>query len=413
MNETAWTGEITRDHTGIFQVKNWSRNRQAGATLFATYICVEVAIVIPVVSGPTFQRVLGLSDTQLGAALGALSLGSLVICFLVGRLNARFGSFRLFTASLAGLMLTLGLVPAAGGFAPLFAALALTGLAMGGVHNTGLTLLADIFPRDTRRVMALAAALWFSSSIVSTPLIGAWLSLARARGLERWSYGLPLLASVAVLAACLALVAARLAWTEKFHHPRGPEKAPAAPPERGWGWILPLAFCHGVMIYSFTGWTNPMIQAVFGADDFRGSLGYAVFALGLAAGRFLLTSARLAVNDRALLGASGLSGGFLLALALHAPGYPATLAMICLGAFAGSATAPCIFSLVAARFPRTKARIYGFQGAGISLGCMAGPFLVGVLLDRGIPFRLAMLVSPAAAVTLGAVAIAWLKTDKI
>ncbi len=414
-----------------------SPRKTAAAVLFTTYICIEVAVVIALVSGPTFQRVLALSDTQLGLCLGAVSLGTLMMSLVVGHATSRFGPFRVLLTGLTGLIFALGLIVLSQEFPALLAGLVLAGIAVASVHNAGLTLLADIFPDNTRRIMALAAALWFSSSIVSAPLIGAWLAHAHVRGLRHWSYGLPVLLVMALLAACLLSAYRLLAWTRSRHHQWNGDGASSADnpcaggyvtesatsatgaadtggdvrPAASWLWIPPLAFCHGVMTTSFTAWANPMIQAVFQADDFGGSLGYAVFALGIASGRFLLTTVRFVRNDQVLLALSGLAGALLLALALHVPGYWATLAMIGVGAFAASATAPCLFSIVAGKFPRDKSRLYGYQEASIALGSMTGPFVVGLLVDLSIPVQWAMMLSPMAAMSLGLGSLLWWRCE--
>lgn len=155
-----------------------SPRNTAAAVLFTTYICIEVAVVIALVSGPTFQRVLALSDTQLGLCLGAVSLGTLMMSLVVGHATSRFGPFRVLLTDLTGMIFALGLIVLSQEFPALLAGLVLAGIAVASVHNAGLTLLAGIFPDNTRRIMALAAALCFSSSIVSAPLIGAWLAHA-------------------------------------------------------------------------------------------------------------------------------------------------------------------------------------------------------------------------------------------
>lgn len=393
-------------------MQNAPRRASALLVLLATYVCSEVAFVAALVSGPTFQRVLGLSDTQLGMCLGSVFLGCMAMSLAVGQVTARRGAYATLCNGIAGLVASLGLILLAGNFAMLLAGLVALGVSAATLHNAAATLLSDIFPASIRRVMALASALWFGSSIVSSPLIGAWLGHAHHRGLARWGYGLPTAVAMALLIVCLLLVRLLLPWTQSLRHPP-PARGDAPKPQgRGWMWILLIAFGHGLMTTTFVAWANPMIQSAFDADDFRGSLGFAAFAAGLAGGRMLLTSRHILRNDRALLAFSGIGGGAVLALSLRVGAYPLALATILVGAFAASATIPCLFSLVARRFPRAKSRLYGWQEACIALGGLAGPFAVGLLVDAGAPVRSALLVSPLGGALLGVGSLLWLASER-
>ncbi len=387
--------------------------RPAAAVLFATFIAAELTWVTALMSGPAYQRVLGLTDTQLGLGLGAIPLGSLLMSGIVGHITARYGPRRILRIGVAGMILGLVAIASSRNFTMLLPALILAGFSAATLHNAGITLLSDLFPKNTRRIMALAAALWFGSSVVWAPSIGAWLAFAHTHGIQRWSYALPCGVGILLLSVCLALAARVLGGRSRRPPGARPQPAPAPRlPGMRWLWLPALGFGHGLLIVTFISWANPMIQRSFDLGDFHGGLAFALFALGLSAGRVFLAFRQAIRNDLLLLGISASTGGGILALALALPSYPWTLAEIGTGAFLASATAPCLFSLVAGRFPRSKSRLYGYLEVGISSGALLGPFLVGFLVDRGLAVHLAMMLSPAAGIAMGAISFARLATER-
>jgi MFS family permease len=108
-----------------------------------------------------------------------------------------------------------------------------------------------------------------------------------------------------------------------------------------------------------------------------------------------------------VLALSGTLGAFLFAAALAAPDYRTTFIFTGAGAFACSATAPCLFSIVSGRFPRIRSQLYGYMEASIAAAAILGSFLVGFLSDLGVPLSAAMGLSPLAALTLGVIAMVW------
>ncbi|MEX0886094.1 MAG: MFS transporter [Phycisphaeraceae bacterium] len=391
--------------------------KSSAAVLFGTYVAMEVVFVAVVVSGSTLLAVFELSRTQLGLCLGAAQFGGLVASLLIGPVTHRHGPLWTVTVALLGLLLALVTVIAARDFPTLFAGLALAGVCAAAVHNGGVTLLSGVFPGNVRRVMAFASSLWFGASVLTAPLIGAWLDLMAAYDARAWGYRAPLLVTFVLLVLCLGLVRWRLRWVRVMH--RRERRGPASPARRPlwrralpdaswqWLWILAMAVCHGLMLVSLMAWASPMAQATFHVSELMGSAMFAITALGLASGRLLLAANPLPIEDQRLLVISGSVGGLLLAAALLVPGYWPTFALLGLGMLTSSATAPCLFALVAARFAPVRAHVYGYMEAGIASGAMLGAFLVGFMADHGVALPLAMLLSPAAAVTLGMLSLAW------
>ncbi|MCF7853926.1 MAG: MFS transporter [Candidatus Pacebacteria bacterium] len=390
--------------------------RSSAAILFATYICLEVVFVAATVTGPTWRNVFSLSKMELGLCLGAAQVGVLTASLFVGRITDRQGPLRMLTLSLLSMLAALGVI-ACGNFYMIFAGLVIAGVCAAASHNAGVTLISGVFPKNVRRVMSLASALWFGSSVVSAPLIGAWLDVARNNGWLAWGYRVPFVILAGLLLICLILVRVRLRWTVDWHRQaartRVSENNSVAPGvrRREWLWIPLLGLCHGLMIVSLIAWLNPMAQAVFGVTDFRGSLLFGIMAFGLSTGRLLLAAYHPRLDDRLILALSGCIGASLLVLTLRAATYRMTFILVGLSALTVSTTAPCLYALIAKHFPQTRSQIYGYMEAGIGATAMAGPFIVGLLYDYGIPLRLAMGLSPVAALILGISSLVWKISD--
>ena len=395
---------------------NQREKRSAAAVLFATYICMEVIFVAGSVSGPTWQAVFRLSNAQLGMALGAAQIGILIASLLAGRITDRHGPVRILSIAVSGILVSLAVLASAVGFPMLLLGLAGFGVGAALTANAGVTLLSVVFAGRMRRVMALASALWFGSSLVSGPVIGYWLDRSALAGWTSWGFRLPFGVMVVLLAGCLFAIRRRFGGEDR-HRTAGSDVAEAeaepdasvAPASREWMWIPFLGLCHGMLIITLIAWLNPMAQRVFGVSDFYGGLLFGVAALGVGSGRLLLAalSGRSSWDDRVILALSGSLGAVFLTIALMAPTFRLAFALTGLGAFCSSATAPCLFSLVADRFPAVRARLYGYMEASMAAAATGGTFFVGLLSDHGVPLRLAMGVSPLAASLLAAGALVW------
>ncbi len=392
---------------------NRREKRSAAAVLFATYVCMEVIFVTGSVSGPTWQSVFRLSNMQLGMSLGAAQVGILIASLLAGRITDRHGPVRMLTVSVSGILVSLGVLSSALGFPMLLVGLTGFGVGAALTANAGVTLLSGVFPGRMRRVMALASALWFGSSLVSGPLIGYWLDRAGHAGWTSWGFRVPFGVMIVLLAGCLFAIRRRFHGGDELHRAAGPEATdvdvPAVGRSREWAWIPFLGLCHGLMIITLMAWLNPMAQRVFGVTDLHGGLLFGFAALGVGSGRLLLAtlSGRASWDDRVILVLSGVLGATLLTVALMAPTFGLAFVLMGLGAFCSSATVPCLFSLVADRFPAGRARLYGYMEASMAAAGTGGSFLVGLLSDHGVPIRLAMGVSPLAAALLAAGALIW------
>ena len=392
----------------------------SAAVIFTICIAVEITFVTGLVSGPTFSRLFGLSKTELGIVLGAGHVGLLFMSLLAGRITRRRGAIVTLSAGLVCGMTGIVMVFFAAGFVTLVAGLAVVGVGGGLMVNGYATLLADIFRDNVRRVMALASALWFSSSSLSAPIIGAWLKEAAEREWGVWSFRPPYLFDLLALAVCLFLVHRILRRRVVGQANQMPAESGStaerpgggAHRSREWLWIPALAFCHGLMVIVLLAWASPMVQAKFGVKDFQGAVVFGGIALGHGAGRFLLALARLPFDERSILAASGLFGAVLFALGLAAPTYGSALAAMSIGGFLACAPFPCILSLIGTRFAHVKAALFGYMEASIALAGLLGPPFVGMLADRGVALSWALAISPLAALALGVLALVWKLRDR-
>jgi len=393
--------------------------KPSAAVIFTVCIALEITFVTGIVSGPTFARLFQLSKTELGIVLGAMHVGLLITSLLAGHTTQQRGAVATLSAGLVCGMAGIAVVFLATGFVMLAAGLALIGVAGGLIINGYATLLAEIFHERVRQIMSLAAALWFSSSALSAPAIGAWLKLAAERQWGVWSFRPPYLFDFLSLATCLFLVHRILrgrAGQQAAQSRGGAESTGGKQTGRKhsvgqWLWVPALALCHGLMVIVLLAWASPMVQTKFGVKDFQGALVFGGIALGHGLGRLLLALVRLPFDERGILAASGLVGGTLFALGLAAPTYGLTLAAMSIGGFIACAPFPCILSLIGTRFARMKSELFGYMEASIALAGLTGPPIVGVLADRGIPLWKALAISPLAALALGTLALLWKLSD--
>jgi len=387
----------------------------SAAVIFTVCIVLEITSVTGIVSGPTFARLFQLSKTELGIVLGAMHVGLFITSLLVGHTTQRRGAVATLSTGLVCGMAGIAVVFLATGFAMLTAGLAVIGVAAGLIINGYTTLLSEIFHERLRQTMSLAAALWFSSSALSAPVIGAWLKLAAERQWGAWSFRSPYLFDLLSLATCLFLAHRVLRGRPEGQATRPRSRAESTsgkqtehPHSVGqWLWVPALALCHGLMVIVLLAWASPMVQTKFGVKDFQGALLFGGIALGHGLGRFLLALIRPLFDERGIMAVSGLVGGTMFALGLAAPTYGLTLAAMSIGGFIASAPFPCILSLIGTRFARMKSHLFGYTEASVALAGLTGPPIVGALADHGIPLWKALAISPLAALTLGTLALLW------
>jgi MFS family permease len=387
--------------------------------IFATFICLEITLVCGLVSGPTFRRIFELTDTQLGLLLGMPNIGLLFMALVIGHFTERTGPRPVQILGLILMLCGLSLVLLANTYRSLLLAFATVGISAGMITNSSATLLAELFPSNTRRVMSLAAGLWFGSSALSAPIIGAWLKFFTEGQFVGRPYHGPYFF---LLAFTLLCVVSALRISRHIYR-----QTEASPPDELYGnepdgvsftfrlkhlWIPALALCHGFMILSITSWINPMLQSKFGVSELRGSMGVAALAVGIGSGRLFLVARPPRIGNRALLSISSTLGGIFITGALFLPCYVPSIVALFFAGLVASCAFPCIMASVSSQFHRQKGRIYGYMYASVAAAGLSAPFFIGVMADHGVAIWRAMIISPLAALVLGTLSLVWKDIDK-
>ena len=390
----------------------------ATIVIFCANIVMEVTFTIGVVSGQTFMDLFGMSKEQLGVFFGVANLGWLLTAPLAGRLVHRWGGFPMAAASILASLAGVALLAGATGYPMLLAGGIVTGITLCCLAIANATLLADMYPKNLRRIASLAAATWFGSTAVMAPVIGKWLNVAERIGARQWGFRAAYAA--AMLGLLLVLAAVWLVLGPRHRAPSvPPAPIPSSTPEphapshgrSPWLWIPLLAALHGIVLITVQSWSTKMMQERFLLPEQSAALVLSAVAIGLAVGRVLLAAVRLHVDDRTILAVGSLGGALLATLGLAAQDATLTMAAIGAGAFVSCATYPCLMAIIGTRFADAKAKLYGFMSGGIALGGLIGPTVVGVLAERTVPLHRALLISPVAAVLLAACALLWRLTD--
>jgi MFS family permease len=383
--------------------------------IFATYIFIEVCKITGWVCGPPIQRYFELTNTQLGLILSALSLGALVMNMGIGTLTDHIGLWRIWKLGITGSIVAMLLFFFAQGFWTVFIPLFILGLMHVLTLNANNTYLSGEYKENSLHIMALASGLWFGSSVISTPLVGLWVEYADKASLGRlvflvpYGVGIVLLLLVRVIGGKFAKgVIKKTDHEDRLISAYQPD-AHLMVKQNLYQWvsIIIIASCHGTLIVGIVSWANPMVQQRFGVNDFYGSLIFAGFAFGQAAGRFSIASGIVRLNTRVIMAGGGMAGGIILVAGLFAPNYWLTFAAITLGAAAVSVTAPCLLAVVPQEFPAIRTHLYGHIGASICIAAFIAPSIIGILADWGLSINIALLLSPLAALTTGVTSLLW------
>ena len=260
---------------------------------------------------PDVQQALGLGPAGLAFALLGLPVGTLITLPFAGPLVGRIGPR---TAILVGMVLY-SLATCLPAFAPnpalLFVALMLAGSSLSFVE-LGLNVQADTVEKHTGALIMTTSHGFWSVGIMVGSLIGSGLA---SLGLEaRWA--IPL---VAVVVLPLALVVANAL-------PVYAAEAPKAEGQRS-AWAFPSWALLGICFFVFgitmtegamADWSAIFLRDALGGNAGTVGLGYSVFAMMVAAGRFggdTLKRQFGAVNTARICGVLAVAGAGLLYVA--------------------------------------------------------------------------------------------------
>jgi len=318
---------------------------------------------------PAVKDGLGLTTSQLGVALFAMSLGALVSMPLAGWLDERVGSARIALVALLGGGSSLWLAGVAGSLGALVGALALFGAGFGAVNVAGNAQGIALERAYGRSILSSFHAAFSAGGLIGAAAGG----LAAARGVEPPAH----FAAVAVTLALVAFGAGRLLPRADV----GCETFALVRPPRALLLLGCAAFFTLLAEGAAADWSAVYLRGSLGSTAAFAALGYTAFSLAMVASRLAGDRLDETIGPAALAGGGGVVSAVGLAAALAIGTTPAALVgFAAMGAGLG-VMVPVIF--------RTAGTTPGVTpGIGIAavstigfLGFLAGPPAIGIAAD--------------------------------
>jgi MFS family permease len=347
---------------------------------------------------PDLRAQAGISDGQLGLALGAVAVAALPSMPFAGRLMDRHGARRLLPPALLLFAASTVLPAFATSLLPLVLALLVLGATTGALDVFVNTATATWERLESRRLMAGGHGC-FSLGVLTASVCAG---VARDLGAGPRT----------VLGAALVVVTA-VALTQPSYRELA-DAAPAPAPGRRFR-VAPVLLVLGLLTASaflvedaVTSWSALHLERSLDAPPWVGGLGPGLFAGSMAIGRFGVQLLARPGTDALVVGLGGAGttvGVLLLALA---PSTPLALLGATVAGLGVSVLAPTLFSAVGARSAPGRA------GADLALvtalgyaGFVAGPPLIGLLSAlSSLPTALALLaLLPTALAVVGPLAL--------
>jgi len=324
---------------------------------------------------PDVQQALGLGPQGLAIALLGLPCGTLLTLPFAGPLVGRIGPRRAIVIgmvlySVATCLPALALTPTL-----LFVALMLAGSSLSFVE-LGLNVQADLVEKSTGAVIMTTSHGFWSVGIMLGSLLGSGLA---ALGLTAGHA----IALVAVVVLPLALVVAIALPVMTAEPPKnGSQRSVWAFPS--WALLGICCFVFGITMTegAMADWSAIFLRDALGANAGTVGLGYAVFAMMVAAGRFggdTLKRRFGAVNTARLCGSLALFGATILFVA------PSTLiallgfGIIGLGVSVGF---PLAVTAAASLTDRTASANVAILSFVALLGFLVGPPVIGFVAEH-------------------------------
>lgn len=337
---------------------------------------------------PEIQARLELGPADLALALLGMPVGILSTLPFAGRVVSRIGGK---TAVIAGFFVfsvivclpTFSRTPV-----ELFIALALLGVAMSTLE-LGLNVEADRAEKDTGSIIMNRCHGFWSLGIMVGSLLGSAMVAVAAPA--EW----------AILAAAFIVlpfaVAASLRLPPDREAGSAPPHAPFKPPS-----VTLLGICAFVFGITMTegaiaDWSAVYLKDVFQADGMMTGIGYTIFALMVAAGRFSgdhLKQRFGAISLARGCGAAALAGMLIVVFAWHSLVTLAGFALVGIGASVGFPLAVTAAASLRDRPAAANVAILSFMAL---TGFLIGPPLIGFIAEAsGLRVGLAVLLVPLA-----------------
>lgn len=324
---------------------------------------------------PEVQAALGLGPAALALALLGMPCGTLLTLPFAGPLVGRIGGRAAIISGFVFYSLAVSLPALAPDIIFLFLALMLAGSAISFVE-LGLNVQADLVEKSTGTMIMNTSHGCWSLGIMAGSLIGSGLA---ALGLPA-PFAIPLVA-FAVLPLALAAGIALPALSD----------APAPGRERKSAWSMPswalvgiCAFVFGITMTegAMADWSAIFLRDALGSEGGLVGLGYSVFALLVATGRFggdLLKRRLGAVGTARLCGTLGVVGGAVLFLAPNIPMALFGFGIIGLGVSVGFPLAVTAAASLGDRSASANVAVLSFVAL---TGFLIGPPLIGFVAEH-------------------------------
>ncbi|KKB13212.1 membrane protein [Devosia geojensis] len=324
---------------------------------------------------PDVQAALGLGPAGLAVALIGLPVGTLATLPFAGPLVGRIGARNAIISGFVYYGVAVSIPAFTTDAAWLFAALVLTGSALSFLE-LGLNVKADRVEKATGRLLMNTAHGCWSLGMMAGSLIGAGLALS---GMEaRW----------AIL--MVALVTLPVGVGVGIALPRYPaEAAPAGEGSRRSAWSLPGWSLLGICLFVFgititegamADWAAVFLRDVFAVQGSAG-IGYTVFALLVAAGRFggdMLKARFGAVRLARVCAGLALLGIAVLYLSPSVPVALVGFGIVGLGASVGFPLAVTAAASLTDRAASANVAVLSFIAL---LGFLVGPPVIGFVAE--------------------------------
>lgn len=350
---------------------------------------------------PEVQAQAGLSDGELGLALGAVALAALPTMPLAGRLVDRLGAATLVRLSLVAFGLTCVLPAFGDRRLVLLPAFVLVGVTTGFLDVVINTATAAWERLEGTRLMAACHGCFSAGTLVGSVGTG----FARNEGADP-VHVLPVVAAAAVIVGLLQPAYRR------------PPREEAQPGRSRLGAVLLLI---GVLVGTsfliedaLQSWSALHLERGLGAPPWVSGFGPGLFALAMTLGRFASHVLGSGYRDEVVMvtGGAAVAAGALLLATASSPG-PGLLGLFIAGA-GTSVLAPTLFSAVGARSePGREGAALGAVSTLGYLGFLIGPPVVGLVsAATSLPLALGLLGVLGVLLALGGPAVLRLRSAR-
>jgi MFS family permease len=343
---------------------------------------------------PDIQRALGLGSADLALALLGMPIGILLTLPFAGRFVAYVGARATILYGFPVFLALVWLPTTSWNLTALFFFLAIVGIALATLE-LGLNVMADAVEKETRSLIMSTCHGFWSLGIMLGNLIGAGLA-----GLHLPPHLTVILVAAIVLLPSMAFARGLPNLKGGAHDPMQARSTPFRLP--GGALLAVCAFTFGVTITegAVADWSAVFLRDVFNAGSMQAGLGYSVFAVMVAAGRFFGDRLKARYGPVRLARACGLANVLGLVLLYLSPDTAVALLGFAAMGLGVSVGFPLAVTAAASLTDRPSASSVAILSFVALLGFLVGPPVIGFVAELGdMRLGLAMLL-PVAIVSL-------------